>query len=58
MGYNISYIGKDIDEPKGAGFDTAYMRRLYEYGYAKARSGTFWEKSPPDEPAPVSTALK
>ena len=58
MGFNISYIGKDIPEPKGEGFDTAYMRRLYEYGYAKARSGTFWEKRPPNEAAPVSIALR
>jgi predicted acylesterase/phospholipase RssA len=58
MGYNISYIGKDIEEPEGVGFDTAYMRRLYDYGHAKARSGAFWEKKPPDEPAPVSTALR
>jgi hypothetical protein len=58
MGFNISYIDKDIPEAKGAGFDTAYMRRLYEYGYAKARSGTFWDKSPPAEPAPVTTALR
>ena len=58
MGFNISYIDKDITEPEGAGFDTAYMRSLYEYGYAKARSGAFWDKSPPAEPAPVTTALK
>ena len=58
MGFNISYIDKDIPEAKGAGFDTAYMRRLYEYGYAKARSGAFWDKSPPAEPAPVTTALR
>ena len=58
MGFNITSIDKDIPEATGMGFDTAYMRRLYEYGYAKARSGSFWEKSPPDEPAPVSTALR
>ena len=58
MGFNISYIDKDITEPEGAGFDTAYMRSLYEYGYAKARSGTFWEKRPPEEPGPVATALR
>ena len=49
MGFNISYIDKDIPEAKAAGFDTAYMRRLYEYGYAKARSGAFFEEGAAEE---------
>ena len=32
------------------GFDTGYMRSLYETGYETGRSGTFWRKSIPVAP--------
>ena len=47
LGFNLSYIGSDIAESGGNGFGTATMRRLYDYGYAKARSGALWENEPP-----------
>jgi hypothetical protein len=51
LGFNLSYIdGKGLPE-SGPGFDTSYMRRLYEYGYGKARSGRSWQKEPPS-PSP------
>ena len=46
LGFNLTYIdeaGLDC----GVGFDTACMRRLYEYGFEKARSGRFWQTEPP-----------
>ena len=46
LGFNLTYIdeaGLDC----GVGFDTACMRRLYEYSFEKARSGRFWQTEPP-----------
>jgi predicted acylesterase/phospholipase RssA len=40
--FHLSYIGKDHPESGGTGFETASMRALYEYGYEKARAGSFW----------------
>jgi hypothetical protein len=47
IGFNLTYIDKDVPEAGGLGLDDANMRRLYDYGYERARSGTFWEKTPP-----------
>jgi hypothetical protein len=47
LGFNLTYNDKDIPSPAGSGFDTSYMRSLYQYGYDKARSGAFGEKKPP-----------
>jgi predicted acylesterase/phospholipase RssA len=40
--FNLTYIGKDLTDSGGTGFETDAMRRLYRYGYGKARSGSFW----------------
>jgi Patatin-like phospholipase len=46
LGFNLTYV--DENGPHcGFGFDTACMRRLYEYGYARARSGRMWQAAPP-----------
>jgi predicted acylesterase/phospholipase RssA len=47
IGFNLTYIDKDVPEAGGLGLDSANMRRLYDYGYQRARSGAFWEKVPP-----------
>jgi hypothetical protein len=47
LGFNLSYIGKDIPDSGGTGFETDAMRRLFDYGYAKASAGSFWENKPP-----------
>ena len=47
LGFHLSYIERDYPEPASAGFDTAYMRSLYEYGYAKAAAGRAWTSTPP-----------
>jgi hypothetical protein len=40
--FHLSYIGKDLPDSGGTGFETDAMRRLYDYGYEKASSGSFW----------------
>jgi len=45
--FHLSYVGRDFPDSGGSGFETDSMRRLYNYGYEKARSGPFWETKPP-----------
>ena len=40
--FHLSYVGTDLPDSGGTGFETDAMRRLYDYGYEKARSGPFW----------------
>ncbi len=47
VGFNLSYIGRDYPSSGSSGFDTAYMRALYQYGYEKAASGQAWTATPP-----------
>ncbi|WP_420133261.1 patatin-like phospholipase family protein [Rhodopseudomonas sp.] len=62
FGFNLSYI--EADRPLSpAGFNTAYMRDLFQYGYDKALSGHAWTKAPPAdapavEPMPEASAVR
>jgi hypothetical protein len=47
LGFNLSYIGQDIPDSGGTGFETETMRRLFAYGYNRASAGPFWENKPP-----------
>lgn len=47
FGFNLTYIEGRIAAATSSGFDTAYMRGLFQYGYDRARSGQAWSKSPP-----------
>jgi len=47
LGFHLSYIERDYPPSPSEGFDTAYMRALYQYGYAKAASGHAWTTTPP-----------
>ena len=47
VGFNLSYISRDYPASDSAGFDTAYMRALYQYGYEKAAGGHAWASTPP-----------
>jgi predicted acylesterase/phospholipase RssA len=49
FGFNLTYIDKDLPSPRSSGFETNYMRSLYQYGYDKAKAGTFWAKAPPSD---------
>jgi predicted patatin/cPLA2 family phospholipase len=46
LGFHLSYIERDYP-PSPEGFDAAYMRALYQYGYDKASAGHAWTRTPP-----------
>ena len=46
--FNLAYIGDDFTTPYSGPFYPAYMRRLFDYGYSKARAGHTWLKKPPE----------
>ncbi|CAA2102634.1 hypothetical protein MBUL_01785 [Methylobacterium bullatum] len=51
MGFNLTYIDESAPNTTTAkGFDTAYMRQLYESGRETGRAGTFWRKNVPTAP--------
>ena len=47
LDFNLTYIDGAIPQTSLTGFDTDYMRALYELGYEKARRGNFWAHQPP-----------
>ncbi len=49
LGFNLTYIDKDLPSPGSFDFETSYMRSLYQYGYDKAKTGNFWVKAPPSD---------
>ena len=49
LGFNLTFVGKEAPASTSIGFDTDYMRALYQYGYDKARSRVFWAKQPPSD---------
>lgn len=69
FGFNLSYIEGRVPAAARSGFDTSYMRGLFQYGYERARSGQAWSKSPPPDgvnptagtrtsPAPQTVAVR
>ncbi len=51
IGFHLTYIDDAAPTVTAArGFDTGYMRALYEAGYAKGRTGRFWENTIPAVP--------
>ena len=54
LGFNLTYLEQEAPSDGGVGFDTAHMRRIYEYGYEKARSGRCWQTSPPSPGARIA----
>ncbi len=59
IGFNVASIGREVKTENGAGFDTAYMRRLYAYGEERGRSGRFWSATPPrPSPEPATVAAR
>jgi predicted acylesterase/phospholipase RssA len=49
LGFNLTYIDKNFPSSSSSGFQTSYMRSLYQYGYDKAKSGDFWVMAPPSD---------
>ncbi|TXN06235.1 alpha/beta hydrolase [Methylobacterium sp. WL64] len=57
MSFNLTYIDEDGPKASAAkGFDTAYMRALYQEGLGKGRTGTFWQHTVPASPTLKQTA--
>nr|USU33565.1 patatin-like phospholipase family protein [Methylobacterium sp. OTU13CASTA1] len=51
IGFNLTYIDESAPNTTAArGFDTGYMRSLYESGFQAGRTGTFWRKNVPTAP--------
>ena len=46
--FNLAYIGAEFDAPHPEEFDSAYMKKLYDYAYQLAASGRQWHQAPPD----------
>ena len=49
FGFNLTYIDKGFPSSGSSGFETNYMRSLYQYGYDKAKTGNFWVNVPPPD---------
>jgi predicted acylesterase/phospholipase RssA len=49
FGFNLTYIARELPSPGSSGFETSYMRSLYQYGFDKAKAGDFWAKAPPSD---------
>src|ERR1700758_1043790 len=45
--FNLAYIPASFKVPHTKQFDTAYMRQLYDFGFAQAAAGYRWTKKPP-----------
>jgi predicted acylesterase/phospholipase RssA len=45
--FNLAFIPPSFNAPHKEQFDTEYMRRLYDVGYAMAEKGFPWAKTPP-----------
>ncbi|MCJ2142010.1 patatin-like phospholipase family protein [Methylobacterium sp. E-066] len=57
MGFNLTYIDENGPKASAAkGFDTGYMRALYQAGLEKGRTGTFWQHTVPAAPTLKQTA--
>lgn len=53
---SLAAIDDSFPNQEKPGFDTGYMRGLFEYGYERGRSGQMWQRSPADamEQRPMS----
>jgi patatin-like phospholipase len=45
--YNLAYIEPDFSNTKHEEFDPAFLRALFDYGFAKGQQGYKWHKAPP-----------
>ena len=46
--YNLAHIPESFEAEREEEFDTVYMNKLFDVGYAMALEGYPWEKYPPD----------
>jgi len=54
-GFNLTYIEGDRPGSPSAGFDTAYMRALFDYGHDRARANRLWSNAPPSDDPGAAT---
>jgi hypothetical protein len=47
VGFRLAAIGPQFDAPRPEPFDNAFMRALFDYGYAQGRAGSAWMDRPP-----------
>jgi len=47
VNYNLAFIKPEFTEVHKEEFDTAYMRKLFEYGFEQAKNGYPWRNYPP-----------
>jgi hypothetical protein len=43
---HLAAIEDSVPNQAKPGFDTAYMRGLFEYGYERGKSGQIWQATP------------
>jgi len=48
VGYRLAYIRSDFQAPRREPFDSAYMRALYDDGFAFGQTGTDCRDIPPN----------
>jgi hypothetical protein len=50
--FNLAYTGSDFNDLHDEQFNTAYMKRLFDYAYQLSAKGYPWHKTPPGEATP------
>lgn len=56
--FNLASIDPDYPKSESIGFDPAYMRQLFEYGYQRGRSGQLWQPTPLELQGPAAARPK
>lgn len=49
---NLAAIDDSVPNQEKPGFDTGYMRSLFDYGYERGRIGQMWQRSPAEQEQP------
>jgi predicted patatin/cPLA2 family phospholipase len=50
--FNVTSIDADYPAQDSVGFDTVYMRQLFDYGYQRGKTGIRWRSAPSELGAP------
>ena len=53
LDFNLTFIPRSFTAPHNEQFDTAYMRVLFDTGFAAAKGGPEWQKYPPGFASPI-----
>jgi hypothetical protein len=56
IGFNLTFVDESGPKaPAAQGFNTAYMRALYQDGLERGRTGRFWDHTVPAAPVVKAT---